>query len=486
MSKQYIGVLEVKKPSAYILSEVISSLPNVFSLRLKQPLPNDLSTRSNLPNRSLLLIMIPLIASLTTIRNLTALDFKCPHKVTDQLPEELGHSFELIGQLTQLIELNLNGPMGDENISRLSSLVNLQQLWLGDSDSLTEESVQVLRHFTALHWLDMPWEWNVGPTLASLTKLQHLHARGGEGVNMLEDLEDLVNLRDVELGEVEPAHLAHIGAWTNLESLSLNSVRAHDSITRWTSLKKLKWLELSYSEITPQLLRTVINCTNLHSIYFEEGLWLDWHFVEEDLLANISRLTKLYALGDLKHHPVFDSPISRLPDSLTQLEIVSDNGQMREQFFANIHHLTNLKSLRFSYTQGGKNALNSAIIEGLSCLTALEELIIGNERYNDEFYPIYREMVRMTGPNAAVFLEQYANHTSSFPNVSFAAFSSLTNLHDLRVDLDPFFETQVLALTTLTKLTNVKFGKYFTTTDFHQLLAKAKEQQAEEFVMEDD
>eukprot|EP00029_Vermamoeba_vermiformis_P003250 TRINITY_DN1363_c0_g1_i1.p1 TRINITY_DN1363_c0_g1~~TRINITY_DN1363_c0_g1_i1.p1 ORF type:complete len:535 (+),score=139.03 TRINITY_DN1363_c0_g1_i1:37-1641(+) len=467
MTKHYVHQIEIKKPSAYILSEVVPSLPNVFAMRLKKPVPQDLT-------------------SLTNIKNLVTLDFKCPRKMTDQLAQEMTHSFELIGQLTQLVELTLNGPITDEHILRLTSLVNLQHLGLSEADAFTEQSVRVLQHFTDLYSLDMPWDWTVCPSLAKLTNLRHLYARSGEGRNTLEDLGGLVNLIHVELGETEPAHLGHIAAWTNLESLRINALRVNDSITQWTALQKLKHLELSYSEITPQLLRTVIRCTNLRSIYFDEGVWLDWDFVPEDLLANISRLTKLKSLSDLKHHPVFDIPISHLPESLTDLEIISDNGQMREQFFANIHHLTNLKRLKFSYTQGGKHALTSAIIEGLACLTALEELHIGNDRYNDEFYPIYREMVRMTGPHAAVFLEQYANHTSSFPHVSFAAFSSLTNLRDLKVDLDPFFEDQLLALTTLTNLKSVKFGKYFFTSDLHLLWNRATEAHNSEFVMEDD
>jgi hypothetical protein len=467
MSKQFVRELEIKKPSTYILSDVVSSLPNVASLKLKKPLPTELP-------------------SLTTVQKLSLLDFKCPSKMTDQLAQEMTHSMDLIGQITQLAELTLSGPVNDEQIRNLSSLINLEFLNLSEAGigTLTPTSVSVLQHLTALTGLEMPSSWDTGPALANLTCLEVLNAHI-DGINNLADLEGLVNLVEADLSEVEAAHVGHIGAWTNLERLSMNCVHSDDSISRWTSLQRLKYLNLSYSDITPHVLKTVIQCTNLRTIWFEDGAWLDWNVVEEDLLANISRLTKLKSLSDLKHHPVFDNPISHLPDSLKYLEIISDNGQMREQFFANIRHLTNLKTLRFRYTQGGKNALTSAIIEGLAGLTALEKLHIGNDRYNDEFYPIYREMVRMTGPTAVVFLEQYANHTSSFPNVSLAAFSSLTNLRDLQIDLDPFFEDQLMALTTLTKLEKVKFGKYFLTSDFCKLIGRV-EAQEDDFIMEFD
>lgn len=424
-----------------------------------------------------------LTATLTTIKKLSVLDLEFPENPDDS---KMKHTFALIGQLsTRLEDLTLSGTISDEQIAALSSLVNLKSLSFSNVRSITLASVPVLRHLTALKTLEMPYQWDAGPDLAGLTQLKVLNATG-DGLNTLEDLEGLVNLELVDLGEIPAGHVGHIGACTNLHALTIYRMPSHASISRWTALQRLEYLDLSDGTITPTVLKGVLECLNLRSIHIEDGAWLDWDLVQEDMFANVSRLTNLVSLCDLKHHPVFDNPISRLPDSLTCLEIISDNGQMREQFFANIRHLTNLKSLTFSYAQGGKNALNSAIIEGLAVLTALETLHIGNNRYNDEFYPICREMVRMTGPAAAAFLEQYASHTSSFPQVSLAAFSSLTSLCELSVDLDPFFEDQVRALTTLTNLKKVKFGKHFATADFFTLIGQPVPQDNDdhEYIME--
>lgn len=73
--------------------------------------------------------------------------------MTDQLAQEMTHSMDLIGQITQLAELTLSGPVNDEQIRNLSSLINLEFLNLSEAGRYTHAyfSVRVATSHRA-HW----------------------------------------------------------------------------------------------------------------------------------------------------------------------------------------------------------------------------------------------------------------------------------------------------------------------------------------------
>jgi RNA polymerase sigma factor (sigma-70 family) len=114
------------------------------------------------------------------------------------------------------------------------------------SRDVKDQHLKHLKEFRGLKTLVLPGITGAAmKELRGLKNLEYLRARPDDGTVVLDDLGELVNLRELDLGQVVNAGLREVGKLKNLRALRINARRLSDAgLAELTGLKELRRLEL--------------------------------------------------------------------------------------------------------------------------------------------------------------------------------------------------------------------------------------------------
>lgn len=202
--------------------------------------------------------------------------------------------------------------------------------------------------------------------------------RNGEGTAVSASFKGKSNLDRLEL---TPRTLDAIAQLTELQSVSLWGTDVSDSeVSRLLPLKRLWSIDLSYSNVTGNVLATLSKMPELAEIKLEGCDVNDEHL---ELLSGCERLITLRLA---KTH-VTDEGLRRIQKlkNLIHLDLsacdISDDGLRSLGHMPKIRHLWLSKTIR--YGQDDKSELTDECIDYLGSLTTLIDLEIASSKISD-------------------------------------------------------------------------------------------------------
>lgn len=175
-----------------------------------------------------------------------------------------GDALRLIGQLTELRELRLNGTgISDADLQHLHRLVKLEKLHLGGT-AISDEGVAHLQPLAGLRELRLPFTRITAAGLGFVARCERLEVldltdadlRGGH----LRQLAGLRGLRELVLHrcQLDAKDIQALAAFPALERLSLNGAVVEDAVVEpLAALRGLKYLDLRGIRLTASALANV-------------------------------------------------------------------------------------------------------------------------------------------------------------------------------------------------------------------------------------
>jgi len=294
------------------------------------------------------------------------------HTITDVGVEHLS----LIPGL-EIIDFYWNRNITDRGIAYLKRLPALRRLKINNSQ-VTDKGLAHLKEIKTLEYLGLP---NHGITdeglayVAQLKRLKYLSVGANSGGSAISNsglghLVKLEHLEELQIGgkDITDEGMSHIAKLANLKSLTLFGCPrlADGGITKLSSLKSLKKLNMSYTNvsiaglaglnllpnITHLYVRSIVRddgvldisgLTNLEklNLSFESG---SEYFFEDVDMACLAKLKKLknFQMGDYKHSMITDAGVACLKN-LTNMEILSIGS--RNVTDKSLSYFTNMKKL---------------------------------------------------------------------------------------------------------------------------------------------
>lgn len=291
-----------------------------------------------------------------------------------------------VGDMTRLTKLNLNN--AEEDLTGLEYAVNLEVLWIINSEIEDMKPIQNLTKLTSLAGrfsstdikpvenltnltelsLIVDNVTNIEP-IANLTKLMDLHIFANS-LSDIKPIENLTGLTKLDITSKIITDITPIENLTNLTTFGINANSLSDikPIGSLTNLTTLYIIETSVSDLTP-----MENLTNLSEIYFYKN-------------GDISDLTPLRNLVNLKYITIVYSKVKDLTplenltnlyslyltnNEVTSVEPLSKLEDIRiiELSYNNISDAKPLENLTQLYTL---NLSNNSIID-LSPFKKIEE-----------------------------------------------------------------------------------------------------------------
>jgi len=258
-----------------------------------------------------------------------------------------------LDNLINLRELNLENNYNIKGFKGLNNLKNLEKLNLS-SNGIDE--ILDLNALVKLKYLDLSSNYIKEISLGTIKKLLELNLSNNGSLKEIKGLENLINIKKLNLNECSFSDLQVIQYLTDLRELYLYS----NDVTTIKGIKNLinlEILDLDYNEITE--IEELENLTNLKKIY------LIWNPIPKEELKQIE--IHLNKKGCLFIKSVKGKYRRILPVDY-KLDL-SNKGFKSIEKIEGLKELTNLKELDLS-----KNRISS--INGLESLVNLEVLIM--------------------------------------------------------------------------------------------------------------
>jgi Leucine-rich repeat (LRR) protein len=262
---------------------------------------------------------------------------------------------QLLAQMkdfTNLCYLHLDfSDISDSGISHLKNLSNLRTLYVGvlKPREFTNASLSYLSHLSNLQSLSLVMNFqNYELDTAHLAKLQNLRKLELAGIRMFDDvsmehLSVLGNLRQLKISssDLPESALQHLSKLSQLEVLSLDSIKKLEHLAKLT---KLRTLDISFTNVCGEELVHLKSLTNLVTLF------LDCHTGTRQVSGSLKNLPNLYFLS-LANTDTKDADLADLAQ-LTNLRLLNlQNTQITDTGLLHLAKLPQLSALNVSECQ---------------------------------------------------------------------------------------------------------------------------------------